>query len=325
MKYRVTQPLKISIKNEKELIMQTGDEFEVNGSLNEKVELITSNIGTVKINYNKNLLDIPDNVKDTKGEGVTIAILDTGCIAHDDLNIVEFYDAENNKSLGRNKYFDQSGHGTFVTGLINSNGKSSGIVGVAPNSEVIIVRVEDQNGYFFPNNLISGLKWIYEERTSVDIINMSFDVTKSESINNYIRKLHEGGKIIVGAAGNNKKLKTDNQNDLLYPALLDGVLAVGSIDDTDINDSNIPLNSFLEHVISPTEDFQSILTGRVKDKKSFTGTSFTTAIVTGALSLVKAHYNKISIRTDAVSTFNSFLTPYKFNSQMSNNKIYRRL
>lgn len=110
-----------------------------------------------------------------KGKGVTIAIIDSGISLHRDFNknrILKFEDFVNNIKSP----YDDYGHGTFVAGIIGADGKYKGI---APKSNLIILKALDKNGEASTENLISALTWVieYKDKYSIDIVNLSFGVT----------------------------------------------------------------------------------------------------------------------------------------------------
>jgi subtilisin family serine protease len=103
--------------------------------------------------------------KGYKGEGVRIAVIDTGVNAeHPDIQgrVVDFADFIN----GLSEPYDDNGHGTHVAGTIA--GKTTG---VAPESEIIAVKVLDSHGSGKLSTVLMGIEWAYEN--GADVISMS--------------------------------------------------------------------------------------------------------------------------------------------------------
>jgi len=98
--------------------------------------------------------------KGLKGEGITVAVIDTGVAPHNDLvkprnRIVGFKDFVNDKS----KPYDDNGHGTHVSGIIASNGFSSNgkYAGIAPAANILAVKALDENGSGNTSDIVSAI------------------------------------------------------------------------------------------------------------------------------------------------------------------------
>ena len=80
------------------------------------------------------------------GEGVTVAVMDTGIARHPDFDhrIVGFLDFCNKRTTA----YDDNGHGTHVAGIISAENNSEGIVGVAFNCKVMSLKAGNSSGYF---------------------------------------------------------------------------------------------------------------------------------------------------------------------------------
>ena len=80
----------------------------------------------------------------SRGEGVRVAILDTGISKHPDLNWQDdlAFNCSNDPS-----YLDEvSGHGTHVAGIVGARDNSLGVVGVAPECTLIPIKVLNNKG-----------------------------------------------------------------------------------------------------------------------------------------------------------------------------------
>ena len=75
----------------------------------------------------------------SEGEGVVVAVIDTGCdLEHQDLkhSLVDGYNF-----IGSNKApIDDNGHGTHVSGTIAAENNKKGIVGVAPKAKIMPIK-----------------------------------------------------------------------------------------------------------------------------------------------------------------------------------------
>jgi subtilisin family serine protease len=169
--------------------------------------------------------DIPKVWKKTKGKGIVVMIIDTGCpLNHKDLtgNINyalcrSFVDGED--------IYDRVGHSSHVAGSVGAIDNSTGVVGIAPEVQLITVKALDNNGQCTSINLINSLN--YAIKVKPDIINMSLGSEFPMSgVHELIKKLVANNTIVVCSSGNN------GENKVLYPAQYDEVIAVGSYSDS---------------------------------------------------------------------------------------------
>lgn len=147
--------------------------------------------------------------KGIRGKNIGVAVLDSGISGHPDFEnrIKAFKDF-----VGReNKMYDDEGHGTHVTGIIAGSGNiSKGIMkGIAPEADIISIRVLDKKGIGKEENVINGIKWIIDngKRYGIRVVNISFGtLKKNESDNNKLTEMVELlwdlGYVVVAAAGN---------------------------------------------------------------------------------------------------------------------------
>ena len=145
------------------------------------------------------------------GEGITIAVLDTGISTHPDFGgrILAFRDFVNDMPY----VYDDSGHGTHVCGIAAGNGLLSRgrYRGVAPGASLVVGKVLNEQGDGSVDAMLKGLSWILEnkDRWKIRIVNISvgFGGTMPEKKEMLLRvKMEEAweeGLLVVCAAGNN--------------------------------------------------------------------------------------------------------------------------
>src|SRR5690606_26628364 len=156
------------------------------------------------------------------GKGVKVAILDSGLNNHSELRteyIMEGY----NSVDPNNQPLDDFGHGTFVTGVIAATHNDKGFIGFAPDVELYPVKVLDQYGVGEIENVVSGIEWCIEN--DIDIINMSFAVSKDHKILKDAIQTALNAGIIIVASG-----KNSSGGIVVYPASYEGVISVTAID-----------------------------------------------------------------------------------------------
>ncbi|MEE8422843.1 MAG: S8 family peptidase [Dehalococcoidia bacterium] len=140
------------------------------------------------------------------GDGVTIAIIDTGITEHG--SDVDGRVEKRQSFVRGNK--DRSGHGTFVSGVAAGDGEQSDgrYMGIAPDAELISVKVGSFDGVRI-GDVIAGLEWIVEhrEKHNIRIANLSFTSSVPESylvspLDAAVEQLWFHGIVVVVSAGN---------------------------------------------------------------------------------------------------------------------------
>ena len=167
--------------------------------------------------------NLPESWKLSQGEGVKIAVLDTGCdLDHPDL--------QENLLPGRNfvnerlEPDDDNGHGSHVTGSICALNNEIGIVGVAPMSKVLPVKVLDENGSGDLDIVAKGIRWAANQ--GVDFITMSLgSPTETPQIQDAINYAESKGCITFCAAGN-----AGQTRQIFFPAAYPNVIGIGAVD-----------------------------------------------------------------------------------------------
>ena len=102
-----------------------------------------------------------------KGEGVKIAVIDSGCdVKHESLknNILGVKNFTNEDSGNPNIVIDRVGHGTHVTGTIIANGNNNTILGVAPKANVYVLKAIDRTGSGKLNWVVNAIHYAIEKK-----------------------------------------------------------------------------------------------------------------------------------------------------------------
>lgn len=233
------------------------------------------------IDWGVRVINAPKLWKHTKGEGVKVAVIDTGI----DMNHPDLKD----KIKGTINIFDKTtrdvtdvyGHGTHVAGLIAGE-----LTGVAPNVDLYIANVLNDKGLGRVVDILDGVT--YAINSNVDILCMSLGVNKKlpQILEERIKRAVNKGIIIVCATGNNGK------QSVAYPASYDFVVGVGGVNQ-DLKRADFSNYGFDMDIVAPSVDILSTW----KDGKYayMSGTSTASPLVAGGLALIKSYYRKQGI------------------------------
>lgn len=251
---------------------------------------------------------IGDTWTATKGAGVKIAVIDTGI----DTDNPEFkgrisedsYNATSDKKVkdyGMDVIEDEDGHGTGVSGVLAASMDQTGITGIAPEAELIVIKCETNgNGEFARiSDLVFGLAYAIE--CDADVVNMSFGISLDRENNifsKYTKLAVDSDVICVASAGN------DSSAMLTYPAADENVIGVGALENGgwELADySNYGDNS---DVLAPGTAYTTQKGGSYAFAN---GTSISAPIVSGAVALYLAgnpdtEYTTIKALLEASST-----------------------
>ncbi|WIV12512.1 S8 family peptidase [Proteiniborus sp. MB09-C3] len=246
------------------------------------------------------------------GEGVTVAVIDTGVSPHNDLTrpknrIIGFKDFVGDKA---NPY-DDNGHGTHVAGIIASNGYSSNrkYMGVAPNANILAVKALDDAGSGNTSDIVSAIDWVVKtrEQYKTKIINLSLGSPANNSINSdplvrAVEAATKAGLTVIVAAGNSgPSTKT-----ILSPGNSPNVITVGAVDDKrtpDTSDDIIanfssrgPTKEGLRKpdVVAPGVSIMSLSNKSSDGYVTSSGTSMATPLVSGSAALICSKYGNLS-------------------------------
>jgi serine protease AprX len=151
------------------------------------------------------------------GEGVTVAVVDTGLSNHPGL-VNKVNGVTLNRIAGWVDFVEGShsprdphGHGTHIAGIIanSQKGPDGEWNGVAPGVRLVGVRVLDENGYSTYEQVIQGIQWVIENKDeyNIRVLNLSL-VSDAEApyfvdpLNQAVMQAWADGITVVVAAGN---------------------------------------------------------------------------------------------------------------------------
>jgi serine protease AprX len=265
------------------------------------------------------------------GRGVGVAVIDTGIAGE----LAEFQkpgwtgsrviaSAVTNPCARDAK--DHYGHGTHVAGLIGANSLIlppdnrffGRIMGVAPRSNLISVKVSDDDGNTTVLDVIYGIQFAVDNKSQfgIKVVNLSLSSAVAESyrtdpLDAAVEQAWFSGLTVVAAAGNEA---LENDGVTFSPANDPWVITAGALDDRDtwtrLDDILAPWSSRgltqdgvrKPEVLAPGggmvstlahgSDFADICPSCVVDGRYFRagGTSMAAAVVSGAAALIyEAH------------------------------------
>jgi major intracellular serine protease len=233
-----------------------------------------------------------------KGKGVVVAVLDTGCdVNHPDLKERIIATRNFTREGGSDDVSDGSGHGTHVCGTIGASEDSRGVVGVAPECQMLICKVLESNGSGSIQGIINALeyvrKWTGPNNEKVRVVNMSLggpdDVPE---LHRAIQKVVDSGIVICAASGNEGD-NDERTHEFGYPALYNETVTVAASDEKG-KLAYFSNNSLEVDCIASGVDVVSTYPGGKYARLS--GTSMATPHVSGAIALLinrgEKHFNR---------------------------------
>jgi len=144
------------------------------------------------------------------GDGVTVAVVDTGIAKVADLagRVIGGVDF----SGGSDPYKDEFGHGTFVAGLIAGDGTSSGgaYKGVAPKAKLVSIKIAGADGSSDVSHVLAAMQWAvsYRSNYGIRVVNLSLGTDSTQSyhlspLNAAVERAWDSGIVVTVSSSNN--------------------------------------------------------------------------------------------------------------------------
>ncbi|WP_149093860.1 S8 family peptidase [Paenibacillus terrae] len=242
--------------------------------------------------------------KGRKGNGVLIAVLDTGCDKeHPDLKGRIHQKSRNFSNEGEeNDITDILGHGTHVAGTIAAIENGRGVVGVAPEADLLILKVFDDNGLATNENLIRAIDYAILQKARV--ISMSLGSPFDDpNLHEAVKRATQAEIAVVCAAGN----EGDNRGNTVeksFPAAYPESICVGAINQNKHMAIFSNTNDQVD-LVAPGVEILSTWNGG--NYQIISGTSMAAPHVSGAIALLINQYE------------------HEFNRRLTEGEIYAQL
>lgn len=244
----------------------------VTADIQRKLEMLPNdpNVGS---SWHIGKLNAPTAWDRTQGEGITMAVCDTGVDAtHPDLVRVPGYNMYDGTTDSR----DVHGHGTKVAGSVAMSGNNGlGGAGVAFRTKIMPIRVSDANGWAYDSAIANCIT--YAADMGARGANVSYAVCGSPVVQAAAKYMRDRGGVVTVSSGNGGTELTTAASDVLT--------CVGATDGNDNKTSWSSYGQFVD-VVAPGDNIYTTTNGSSYGGAS--GTSFSAPVTLGVYALMMA-------------------------------------
>ncbi len=252
--------------------------------------------------WHLDFLRIDETHQITRGEGVTVAVIDSGVDGnHPDLAgaVLEGRNFVDGQARDR-AWEDLDGHGTAMASLIAGRGhgtnQADGVLGVAPAASILPVRFFDTGIQEEGNSrgLANGIEWAVDQ--GADVINLSVAMFSTREILEAVEYALEQDVVIVVAAGNTARGNFDVNFGAPGVVVVSGVDRQGFFSPQSVSGPEVVLAAPMVEVMAATS-------GQRGEYEAATGTSNSAALVSGVAALVRSRFPDL----DAANVINRLI------------------
>lgn len=255
-----------------------------------KVQSVITEVS--EIPWGVQMVNAPGVWDKTRGEGVVVAVLDTGIdSSHPDLvgRVIDGRNFTDDYNGNPKNFFDNQSHGTHVAGTIAAVSNNLGVVGVAPDVKLLVGKVLAGDGSGSYDSIIQGIKWAVDWRgpngERARVISMSLGGPQDFPELHQAIKYAVANDVLVVAASGNEGDGSTRTNEFSYPGAYQEVVEVGAIDYfkqlAEFSNTNDEID-----VVAPGVDVLSTIPGGQWAK--YSGTSMATPHVSAVAALLIA-------------------------------------
>lgn len=217
----------------------------------------------------------------TCGNDVNVAVIDSGCCEHSDLNgaLCGGYNVMTGATV--TDYNDNNGHGTHVAGIIAAQHNTIGIAGIAPKVNLYAIKITDK-GTGISLATIADAVLVAIDEFDCKVINMSLaSPSNNQTLHEAVKYAYGKGAIIICAAGNEGDETHGTR--LMYPASYAEVISVGAVTNENKR-ANFSQRNDGVFVCAPGYNYISLYKGGSYARSS--GTSQASPIVASAAAIM---------------------------------------
>jgi type VII secretion-associated serine protease mycosin len=246
----------------------------------------------------------------TQGRGVTVAVLDSGVDGSVSDLVGSVIQGPNFSGVDTPPSSSGWGvHGTWMASLIAGHGHGfddgDGIIGVAPQSRVLSIRVitdkadpnyaefEHETASQSQGELADAIRYAVSHGAGVISMSLGYSL-QSRQVRAALQDAFDHNVVVVASAGNSGGLasaSTDGQAPYSFPADYPGVLAVGAVNE-DGQPASFSSQNLSVQVAAPGSQVPA--QGRDGQYWLVSGTSPACALTAGVAALIKSRYPKLS-------------------------------